>query len=132
LPRKSSPAANWVPQKTAARFAVFAILRCSSLFLIFIEIAWRFADHAAQLPRDCSTWTLRAPPVFAENLQALTIFVCDRREPLSIRRIAVCRAGERQQFTLRHEIQITIITRNCQLENSSNVRYEPSEVFAES
>jgi hypothetical protein len=36
LPQKSSLAVNWVPQKTAARFAV---VRCSSLFLILIKIA---------------------------------------------------------------------------------------------
>ena len=41
------------------------------------------------------------PPVFAENLQALSIPLRSP-EPLSIRRIAICHASERPEFTPRH------------------------------
>ena len=48
-------------------------LRCSSLFLILIEIAWYFADlrtpsSSLARPQDMGP---AGPPVFAENLQAL-------------------------------------------------------------
>jgi hypothetical protein len=83
LPQKSSLAANWIPQKTAVRFAV---LRCSSLFLILIEIAWYFADFhtpssSLARPQDMGP---AGSPVFAENLQALTIPFAITTTPLSI------------------------------------------------
>ena len=115
MPQKSSLAANWIPQKTAVRFAV---LRCSSLFLILIEIAWYFADFrtpssSLARPQDMGP---AGSPVFAENLQALTIPFAITTTPLSI--LSYCYSS----FPRATSIHITTKMRNCQLENGSKVK----------
>jgi hypothetical protein len=85
--------------------------------LILIEIAWYFADlrtpsSSLARPQDIGP---AGPPVFAENLQALTIPFAITTRRSQYRRIA-------SSISRGASMQITTKMRNCQLENGSKVK----------
>jgi hypothetical protein len=99
-------------QRRASLF--FAVL---SLFLILIEIAWYFADlrtpsSSLARPQDMGP---AGPPVFAGNLQALTI-------PLLSPRTAFNTSYCYLSFPRGTSMQITTKIRNCQLKNGSKMK----------
>jgi hypothetical protein len=127
LPQKSSLAANWVPQKTAARFAVF---RSSSLFLTIIEIAWYFADlrtasNSLARPQDMGP---ARPSCFCRESTGINYSVAiTARRSRYVVLLSVIPAKRRNSRRVM-PAQITTIIRNCQLENGSQLRGLPRGV----